>query len=268
MPGTLLIDRPEPEIALLTLNRPATLNAMTAELVEELHDAFDQVDADPSCRVVILTGAGRAFCAGLDLNGYGSAPGALGDRMSQAVATQQHISSLIGHLRDLRQPVIAAVNGAATGGGLALVLGSDIRLASSAARFSAAFIKIGVSGCDIGTSWLLPKVVGLGHAHEMMLTGRLVESAEAARIGLVLDVVEPEQLLERSLAEARMILANSPFGVQMTKETMWASIELPGLDATLVLENHTQLLCLGSEDQSEAVRAFLEKRAPRWAPAP
>jgi enoyl-CoA hydratase len=181
-----------------------------------------------------------------------------------ALATQEEIARLVLHLRAVPQPVIAAVNGAAAGGGLALVLGADIRLAAGSARFSAAFIKIGVSGCDIGTSWLLPRLIGAGAAHEMMLTGRLVEAEEAARRGLVLEVVPDETLQARALDEAALVLANAPLAVRMTKETMWASLEIAGLSAAIALENHTQLLCLSSSDQHEAVRAFLEKRPPRW----
>ena len=271
MPDTVLLSHPEPGVALLTLNRPDRLNAMTAELVGALHARLDEVADDPGTRVVILTGAGRAFCAGLDLTGYGR-PAATVDPDAGAVgialATQEEIAGLVVHLRRVPQPVIAAVNGAAAGGGLALVLGSDIRLAGATARFSAAFIKIGVSGCDIGTSWLLPRLIGAGAAHEMMLTGRLVGAEEAARRGLVLEVVDDGVLLERSLAEARLVMANSPLGVRLTKETMWASLEIGGLAAAISLENHTQILCLDSADQREAVLAFLEKRPPRWAPVP
>ncbi len=267
MSDTVLLTRPETGVALITLNRPDRLNAMTAELVGALHAALDEVADDPGVRVAILTGAGRAFCAGLDLTGYGT-PAARVDPQSGpiglALATQEEIAALVIHLRKVPQPVIAAVNGAAAGGGLALVLGSDIRLAAASARFSAAFIKIGVSGCDIGTSWLLPRLIGAGAAHEMMLTGRLVEADEAARRGLVLEVVEDGVLLERALTEARLVLANSPLGVRMTKETMWASLEVSGLAAAIALENHTQILCLGSPDQREAIVAFLEKRPPRW----
>jgi len=270
MSDTVLLTRPEPGVAQLTLNRPERLNAMTAELVAALHARLDEVADDPSTRVVVLTGAGRAFCAGLDLTGYGT-PAATADPaaggVGLALATQEEIAALVVHLRRVPQPVIAAVNGAAAGGGLALVLGSDIRLAAASARFSAAFIKIGVSGCDIGTSWLLPRLIGAGAAHEMMLTGRLVGADEAAARGLVLEVVDDAALLGRVLAEARLVLANSPLGVRLTKETMWASLEIGGLAAAIALENHTQVLCLNAPDQREAVLAFLEKRSPRWAPA-
>jgi len=268
MSDTVQMTRPEPGVALITLDRPERLNAMTAELVAALHARLDQVAGDPEVRVVVLTGAGRAFCAGLDLTGYGVPAVAVdpdAGSVAVALATQEEIAGLVLHLRRVPQPVIAAVNGAAAGGGLALVLGSDIRLASSSARFSAAFIKIGVSGCDIGTSWLLPRLIGAGAAHEMMLTGRLVGADEAARRGLVLEVVDNGSLLDRAFEEARQVMANSPLGVRMTKETMWASLEIGGLAAAISLENHTQILCLDSADQREAVAAFLEKRPPRWS---
>jgi len=269
MSDTVLLTHPTPEIAVITLNRPDRLNAMDAELVEALHVALDEVATHPSCRVVILTGAGRAFCAGLDLSGYGQPPGHAegAGRAANALAMQKHIVSLVSHLRRTPQPVIAAVNGVAAGGGLALVLGSDLRLGARSARFMAAFIKIGVSGCDIGTSWLLPRLIGTGRAHDMMLTGRIVESDEAERIGLVLDVVDDAALLESALAKASLVLGNAPFAVAMTKETMWASLDVPSFEATVALENRTQVMCLGSDDHVEAVAAFLEKRPPRWAPA-
>lgn len=269
MSDTVLISRPESGVALLTLNRPERLNAMTADLVRTLHHRLDEVADDPAIRVVVLTGAGRAFCAGLDLTGYGT-PSATVDPASGsfgvALATQEEIAGLVIHLRRVPQPVIAAVNGAAAGGGLALVLGADIRLAAAGARFSAAFIRIGVSGCDIGTSWLPTRLIGAGAAHEMMLTGRLVDAEEAARRGLVLEVVTEGSVVDRALDEARLVLANSPLGVRLTKETMWASLEIGGLAAAIALESHTQIFCLNSPDQREAVLAVLEKRLPRWAP--
>ena len=168
----VVVDVPRPGITRITLNRPDKLNAMNTELVQQLHRALDDVAVDPACRVVVLTGAGRGFCAGLDLRGYGEAPDSEGFGRPQAgFAVQRHIARLIPHLRSLPQPVIAAVNGPAAGGGFALVLGSDIRIAATTARFNAAFIRIGLSACDIGTSWLLPRLVGAARAHELMLTG-------------------------------------------------------------------------------------------------
>ena len=265
--NTVLSSRPAAGVTQLTLNRPERLNAMTAQLVQDLHDALDASHADPDCRVVVLTGAGRAFCAGLDLRGYGdplhpdprSAPTA-------ALATQRHIASLVPHLRRTRQPIIAAVNGPAAGGGLALVLGSDIRIAAQSATFGAAFVRVGLSACDVGTSWLLPRLVGVGRAHELMLTGRTFDATEAIRIGLLTDVLEDGLLLDQAHRLANQIMANGPFGVEMTKETMWTSLEISGLEAALNLENHTQVMCLAAGDYEEAVDAFLHRRPARWTP--
>ena len=269
MPENVVSTTPMPGVTQLTLNRPDRLNAMNAHLIEELHTALDVINLDPECRVVVLTGAGNAFCAGLDLTGYGSPPtlpaGEEG-RVQLSMATQQHIASVIPHMRSIRQPIIAAVNGAATGGGLGLVLGSDIRIASTTARFGVAFVRVGLSACDIGTSWLLPRMVGAGRAHEPMLTGRVFDAEEAARIGLVIETVPGEDLLDRCLDEARLVMHNSPYGIWMTKETMWASLEVSGLEAAIALENRTQVMSIGTGDFIEAVDAFMNKRPPAWAP--
>jgi enoyl-CoA hydratase len=266
---TVLLTSPIPGVTQMTLNRPDRLNAMNSQLVTELHTALDTVDQDPDCRVVVLTGAGRGFCAGLDLTGYGEPPHLSTKGMERTqlnMATQQHIASLIPHMRRIRQPIIAAVNGAATGGGLALVLGSDIRIAADEARFGVAFIRIGLSACDVGTSWLLPRIVGAGRAHELMLTGRIFDAEEAERIGLVLEKVPGDTLLERSFEEAKLVMQNAPYGVWMTKEGMWASLEVAGLEAAIAMENRTQVMTIGTGDVIEATAAFLEKRPARWAP--
>jgi enoyl-CoA hydratase len=176
---------------------------------------------------------------------------------------QQHIAQLVPRMRSLRVPVIAAVNGAAAGGGLALVLAADIRFAAPAARFNAAFVRIGLSGCDIATSWTLPRLVGAGRAHEMMLTGRFVDADEAARIGLVLEVVDADRLLERALEEAELVMRNSPMGVAMSKEVMWAALEMPQA-AAIDLENRTQVMLGQTADATEARDAFLDKRSPSY----
>lgn len=259
------LSSPRAGVTQITLDRPERLNAMTAELVGELHDALDAVAADRDCRVVVLTGAGRGFCAGLDLGGYGTTPGTDGaGRIPAGFATQRHIASLIPHLRSLPQPVIAAVNGPASGGGFALVLGSDIRLAARSARFNAAFVRIGLSACDIGTSWLLPRVVGAARAQELMLTGRIIDADEALRIGLVVDVVDDDALLDRALTSADQVMANAPLGVAFTKEGMWTALEIPGLQAAIDLENRQQILLSQTEDHREALMSFVEKRAPEF----
>jgi enoyl-CoA hydratase len=259
----VLVSRPRDGVVLVTLNRPHALNAMTADLVEGLHRTLDEIAIDSSARVVILTGAGRGFCAGLDISGYGTAPGApQGGKPQAGLAVQRHIASLITHLRSIPQPVIAAVNGPAAGGGFALVLGSDIRLASPTARFNAAFIRIGLSACDIGTSWLLPRLVGVARAQEMMLTGRLVDAEEALRIGLVVDLAE--DVVAAAFAKADLVMENAAFGVALTKEGMWAALEIPALATAIEYENRQQIMATFSEDHREAMAAFLERRPPRF----
>jgi enoyl-CoA hydratase len=259
------ISRPRPGITQVTMNRPDKLNAMTSDMVSELHSAFDAIARDRDTRVVVLTGAGRGFCAGLDLNGYGLAPGfEWHGRMERGLAVQKHIASLIPAMRRMPQPIIAAVNGPAAGGGLALVLGSDIRLASETAKFNAAFIRIGLSACDIGTSWLLPRLVGAARAHELMLTGRFFEAPEAVRIGLVLEAYPQDALLEAAFAKAEEIMLNSPIGVALTKEGMWSALEIPGLQAAIDLENRQQIMASFSEDAAETQRARAERRLPSY----
>jgi enoyl-CoA hydratase len=259
------ISYPRDAIAQITLNRPDKLNAMTSEMVELLHESLSSVGRDREVRVVILTGAGRGFCAGLDLGGYGEAPGyEWKGSVERGFAVQKHIASLIPRLRSLPQPVIAAVNGPAAGGGFALVLGSDIRIAATTARFNAAFIRIGLSACDIGTSWLLPRLIGAARAQELMLTGRLFDAEEALRIGLLVDVVPNEVLLDAALAKAEEIRLNTPLGVALTKEGMWSALEIPGLQAAIDLENRQQIMASFSDDAREMRRAKSEGRPPHF----
>jgi enoyl-CoA hydratase len=263
--GVVESSKPREGISLITLNRPDSLNAMNHELVAAVHDALDEVDGDHSCRVVVLTGAGRAFCAGLDLKGAGPAPGTDGIGRAQAgMLSQQHIASLYTHMRAVRKPIIAAVNGAAAGGGFAFALASDIRVAAESARFNVAFVRIGLSGCDVGVSYLLPRLIGASKAFELMLTGRFVDAAEADRIGLVSRVVPDGEVVDAALEIADQIKANSPFGVWMTKEVMWSNLETGSMQAAIDLENRTQILTTFTEDMPEAMRAFLEKREPNF----
>jgi enoyl-CoA hydratase len=262
---TVSISSRRPGISVLTLERPERLNAMNAELVADLHGALDEVAADPACRAVILTGAGRGFCAGLDLQGYGFPDGVhRRGRVQDGFAVQQHIAALIPHLRGLPVPVIAAVNGPATGGGLALALGCDVRIAGHAARFAVSFVRVGLSGCDIGVSWLLPRLIGASRAWELMLTGRIVDAAEADRLGLVTRVVDDDALMDAALETAGLIADNSPWGVRMTKEVAWSQLEVGSLQAGIDLENRTQTLSSFTGHLEEAVLAFQEKRPPNF----
>ena len=257
------VDHPLAGVTRLELRRPDRLNALDAGLIVTLHGALDAAAADRACRVIVLTGAGRGFSAGMDLRDFGEPPGAAGlDGLQASLARQRQIASLIPHLRAVPQPVIAAVNGPAAGAGLALALGSDIRIAGASASFSAAYIRMGLSSCDNGVSWLLPRLVGAGRAHEMMLTGRFVAAEEAYRIGLVTDVVADDRLQDAALAKAGEIIAHSPFAVALTKEGMWAAAETPGLHAAMVLEDRQQAIGLVSADHHAAVREFLSRTAP------
>ena len=258
---------PESGIRILTMDRPERLNAMNGALIDQLHERLGELRADQDARVVILTGAGRGFCSGLDLQdspptGMASSEGR--GRMQRGMDLQQRIATLVPLMRSLRIPVIAAVNGAASGGGLALALASDVRIAAESAKFNVAFVRIGLSGCDIGVSWLLPRWIGASRAFELMLTGRMVLSDEAERIGLVSRVVPDDQLLAAALETAGQICANSPAGVWMTKEVMWCQLEVGSLQAGIDLENRTQILTSYTEDMAEAVGAFLAKRPPEY----
>jgi len=266
MSDVLLSERAEDQVHRLTLNRPEQLNAMNAELCEALHRELEALAGDRSCRVIVLTGAGRGFCAGVDLRGYGQAPGNDGtDTARDHLGNQEHMSRLILRLRDIPQPVIAAVNGPAAGFGLALALGSDIRYAAESAVLRVAFLNIGVSNCDMGTSWLLPRLIGASRAHELMLTGRRVDAAEAERIGLVAKAVEDERLMEHSLEGAREIAAWAPWGIRLTKRGMWAALEISSEAASIGYEDRQQIMALHGQAPQEAVSAFLEKRRAEFA---
>jgi enoyl-CoA hydratase len=261
MDPLVLIDTPVQRVRVVTLNRPEQLNAMNAELCEALHVELRAIAADRSCRAVILTGAGRGFCAGVDLRGYGAAPGNDGsDEPRDRLVNQQHMSTLVLGLRALPQPVIAAINGAAAGLGFALALGSDIRYAAREAVLRAAFINIGVSNCDMATSWLLPRLIGASRANEMMLTGRRVGAEEALQIGLVADVVDQSSLLERAVEAAEQIAALAPWGVRLTKQGMWTALEIASEQASVEYEDRQQIMATFSRGLPEAVGAFLEKR--------
>lgn len=265
MSELVVSEAPRPGVRLLTLNRPGQLNTMTAELCQALHDALGEVSRDRGCRAVILTGAGRGFCAGLDLHGYGQAPGNDGsDPSRDRLANQQHMSRLVLGLRRVPQPVIAAVNGPAAGFGLALALGADIRYAAREAVFRVAFINIGVSNCDMGTSWLLPRLVGASRAHELMLTGRRVRAEEALAMGLVADIVDGEALIDRSIEAAEQIAALAPWGVRLTKQGMWAALEIPSEQAAVEYEDRQQIMSTFGSAPPEAIAAFLEKRPAQF----
>jgi enoyl-CoA hydratase len=263
--STIRVDRPNPGVAVITLDRPEQLNAITFELVDDLHAALDSIDRDNTCRVVVLTGAGRGFCSGLDLKSIG--PSSMSTGLTGAAAgmrSQEHIASLVPHLRRIRQPVIAAINGAAYGGGLALACACDIRVVAESARMCVQFIKVGIGGCDIGISYTLPRLIGVSRAHDLILTARVIDAAEAERIGLVSRVVPDGNVVAAALEVADTICSYSPFGVVMTKQVMWANVDASNVEAAIHMENRTQILASTTGDVAEAAAAFIEGRPPVW----
>lgn len=260
---TIAVTDIEEGIALVTLDRPDQLNAITSTMITELERVVSAIDLDPDLRAVVMTGAGRGFCAGLDLRAQGTAPGA--DAVRPTVAGfmwQDHLATLHERIHRSRKPWIAAVNGPCVGGGFALALACDIRTASPTATFGAVFLRIGVSNCDMGTSYFLPRLVGASRSAELLLTARIFDAAEADAIGL-LSALDDDPL-GRALDTARLIRANSPFGTWMTKETMWQTLDAPSLRHALDIENRTQIMCSANGDIAEAMAAFAEKRPPRW----
>jgi enoyl-CoA hydratase len=262
----VLLEYPRPEIALITLNRPHHLNALTSEMIDEIFATFERVGRDTGCRVVVLTGAGRGFCAGDDLVDYDPPvwiPDDIGVVQSNMLQ-QKHIATLVPRMRALPQPVIAAVNGAAAGAGYLLALGADLRIASESGAFVDAFVKIGASGAEMGLSWLLQRTVGATRAAELVLTGRRVDAAEAEKIGLVLDVVPDDELLDAAFALAGLLVENTPFGTWMGKATLWSNLEIGSLEAAIDLEARTQILALATADATEQMTAVREKRQPHY----
>ena len=254
------IEWPRPGVALLRLNRPERLNALSQDMVAAIPEALTTVAADRTCRVIVLTGAGRGFCAGLDLQATTSSVDGFGRGPARMLEGQERFSSMIATLRSLRQPVIAAVNGPAAGAGLALALGSDIRIAARSARFHVAAVKLGLSGGECGMSYLLPRQIGSARAFELLLTGRPFDADEAERIGLVARVVPDSELLEAAFETAAAIVANSPLAVWLTKQVVWSNLDAASFESAIELENRTQVLASTSRDSAEAMRAFVEKR--------
>ncbi len=254
---TLLVDEVKPGIVVVTLNRPDRFNAMTDTMFIELEQLAWALDAEDEIRVMILTGAGKSFCAGYDLADADNLPalGAIG-----MLDQQERAARALSAIRGLHVPVIAAVNGPAAGGGFSLALQADIRLAGPEAKFNAAFVRIGLSAGDLGTSWLLTRLIGPAHTSEICFTGRIVEAEEAARLGIVNAVAE--DVMAGAIALAEKITTNSPGGVKMSKRAMQANMEVGSYAAALELENRGQALLTRSVDMAEALAAFKERRPP------
>ena len=260
----VLVEHPRPEIALITLNRPERMNSMAFDVMVPLKAALESITYDNSVRVVVLTGAGRGFSSGADHKSAGEVPHVQGlTRPTYALRSMQILDDVILALRRLHQPVIAAVNGAAIGGGLCLALAADIRVASSGAYFRAAGINNGLTASELGLSYLLPRAIGSSRAFEIMLTGRDIDAEEAERIGLVSRQVPDDQLLETCYDMAERIAAFSRPGVELTKRTLWSGLDAASLEGHMQAEGLGQLFVrLLTGNFEEAVAARAEKRPP------
>ena len=260
----VVIERPRPHTAVVRMNRPERMNSMAFELMLPLAEALDAVDADNDITCVVLTGTGGGFCSGADTRDTMPPPNISGLGLSGiATKAMSTLAQLVPRMRRMNKPVIAAINGAAIGGGMCLTLGADIRLAGESAYFRAAGINNGLTATELGLSFLLPRAVGATHAFEFMLSGRDMHADEAARIGLVSCVVADDDLLDAALDLADQINGWSTQGVALTKKMMWSGLETASLDAAIELESHTQLYVrLTTENFQEATRARAEGRPP------
>jgi enoyl-CoA hydratase len=260
----VLLEHPRPHIALITLNRPERMNSMAFDVMVPLKEVLENVTYDNSVRVVVLTGAGKGFSSGADHKSAGSVPHVQDlTRPTYALRSMEVLDDVILALRKLHQPVIAAVNGAAIGGGLCLALAADIRIAARGAYFRAAGINNGLTASELGLSYLLPRAVGSSRAFEIMLTGRDIDAEEAERIGLVSRQVPDEQLLETCYDMADRIAAFSRPGVELTKRTLWSGLDAASLEGHMQAEGLGQLFVrLLTGNFEEAVAARAEKRPP------
>lgn len=260
------IDRPRPHVGRITLNRPERMNAMSFDTVGPLYEGLRALAVDNDTWVVVLTGAGRGFCSGLDLEDHGMPPDCDGLPMSRiAIRAMEFMSNIVPAMRAIPQPIVAAVNGPAYGGGLCLMLGADIRLAARSARFRSAGVTNGLTGTELGVSWLLPRLIGAAHAWDVILSGREVDALEAERLGMVSRVVDDDALLDAALALAEQMCGWSPHGIAMTKKVLWSNLETGSLEAAIDLENRNQLLVrLTTQNLQEAISARKQKRTPRF----
>lgn len=258
--GTFIFEEIEPCIGLVTLNRPDKLNAINIEMLDDFNELFAALTKDDAIRVLIITGAGRGFCAGADLNEILTHKDseALSDPEKYLRLAQERFAALILGLRRIPQPVIAAVNGPAAGGGFSMALASDIRVASPEAYFVASFANIGLSGGELGTSYLLPRLIGLARAAEILYTGRKVNAEEAERMGLVNQVVPKDALLETALSCARLMTGKGAGALRLTKRVLDQNIDAPSLEAAVNLENRNQTIMIFSGEFFKLIKPFFK----------
>ncbi len=258
--STLLVEK-HGAVDWLTLNRPEALNSLSQRMVGELHDYFDSLQNNYDVRVVVMRGAGRMFCAGLDMKDKERKPSRGAD---DGMISQRNFSGLVMKMRRAPQPMIGLLHGYAAGGGFSIALGCDVRIAAEGTKMNCAFIKIGLSGCEMGSSYHLPRLIGTSNAAELLYTGRFIDAARALRLGLVSDVVPEAELVDAGRALADDMIATAPLGLRLTKEAFWANVDAQHLDAAIAMEDRNQILAVTNGDLDEGIAAFLDKRAPRW----
>jgi len=254
---TIRIEK-EGSIDWLTLNRPEKLNVINPEMCDELQNYFNALQTNHSVRVVILSGEGKSFCAGYDLNatsGVTAGP-VIGMRF------QSQVSEVFVRMRRCPQPIVCLAHGATTGGGLAFALASDVRIMETNAKANVAMIKVGLTGCDVGISYFLPRAVGHSIAAELMMTGRFISPSRALALGLVSEVVPMEKLKDAGRDVARDMLNSSPLGLRLTKEGLNFAIDAGSLEAAIALEDRGQILCATAGFFDEGIAAFKGKRSP------
>ena len=250
----------------VTMNRPERMNALNTDLVDELLDYFGGLYWRRERRIVVLRGAGKAFCAGLDLKDGSNSSGRIGGNTpANGLHTQRRISEIVMRMRRCPQPVIGLLQGHAAGGGFSIALGCDVRIAVEGTKMNCAFIKIGLSGCEMGASYHLPRLVGTSVAAELLYTGRFIDAERALRLGLVSEVVPPDRLEAAGQALVDDMLATAPLGLRLTKECFWAAVDGNDLPSAIAMEDRNQVLTVANGDLAEGMRAFLEKRKPNYA---
>lgn len=259
-PSSFLFHRDESTgVATIVLNRPERLNALTFEVYRELRDTFDALDDERDVRAVVITGQGKAFCSGGDVRDI---IGPLLERDFEGLHEFTTMTcDLIRAIRGCPRPVIAAINGTVAGAGAVIAAASDLRIAAESARIAFLFTRVGLSGADMGISWLLPRLVGHGKATELLVTGDFIDAREALRIGLYNRVVHDDRVLEVALDLAEKIARGPAFGLRITREALESEWDMT-LEQALEQEAHLQAVCMMREDFREAYRAFVEKRQP------
>jgi len=267
--GMIRIEAVGEHVRVIRLDRPDRLNALSIDLAVELDEALAAVARDNSARIVVLTGEGRAFCSGLDLKDYGVIPNIDGLSVHRiASRSMRTYSQLTRRLRSIPQPVIAAVNGPAYGGGMCLALGADLRIADETATFNATGIVNGLTSAEMGAGWLLPRLIGAANANDIMLTGRRIDAAEALRMGLVSRVVPEGEVLSEALSMAADMVRYSHHGLEATKQSMWVELEISSLDAAIEFEDRNQLMAGFTDNLPTAIKAFDRNEVPEFLDEP